>query len=327
MKKFFTKNINVCLIATLCCALWGSAFPVIKMGYAMLEIPADEPQSQILFAGVRFALAGLFTIILGSIFADKVLVIKKKSVPYALILALFQTVLQYLFFYIGLANTTGTKSSILDSLSVFFAVIISAAVLKQEKLDASKIIGCVIGFVGVVIVNVTPNANYELDFSFKGEGFIMLSALSYAISSVLIKQFSAKENPVTLSGYQFLIGGIVMALAGLIAGGRFHISSAAGVCVIIYLALLSAAAYTLWGLLLKYNPVSKVSVFGFMTPVFGCILSAIVLKEKIARNPWMTVVAVAVVCVGIIVVNGGGEIKDVLRRIKEKKTVKPSEDE
>ena len=216
MKKIFTKKINVALAAMLCCALWGSAFPVIKIGYNFLNIAGSDTSSQILFAGVRFFLAGFFTILLGSIFADKFIVIKKKeNWKNVAVLAVFQTVMQYVFFYIGLAHTTGSKSSILDSTSVFFAVLISCLIFKQEKLTINKIIGCIIGFVGVVLINITSGSQVG-SFAFNGEGFIILSALSYAFSSVLVSRYSKSESPVALSGYQFMLGGAVMILAGLI---------------------------------------------------------------------------------------------------------------
>lgn len=72
--------------------------------------------------------------------------------------------------------------------------------------------------------------------------------------------------------------------------------------LLIYMALISAVAYTLWGILLKYNPVSKVSIFGFTNPVFGVILSAIILREgNVFRNerPDRTVL----VSIGILIVN------------------------
>lgn len=136
-----------------------------------------------------------------------------------------------------------------------------------------------------------------------GEGFIILSALSYAVSSVLIKQYSRNDNPVALSGYQFILGGLVMIAVGLAGGGRLNFSSKKAFCIILYLALLSAVAYTLWGILLKYNPVSRVTVFGFMTPVFGCILSAVLLKESIGNNGIRIFSALILVSLGIIMVN------------------------
>ena len=180
MKKIFTNKIVVALVAMLCCALWGSAFPVIKIGYKFFNISGVDTASQILFAGVRFLIAGFLTILLGSIFADKFIVIKKKENFKKIgILAIFQTILQYVFFYVGLAHTTGTKSSVLDSTSVFFAVLISCLIFKMEKLSVNKIIGCIIGFAGVVLINITPGVSLG-SFKFNGEGFIIISALSYA---------------------------------------------------------------------------------------------------------------------------------------------------
>ena len=68
------------------------------------------------------------------------------------------------------------------------------------------------------------------------------------------------------------------------------------------MAFISAGAYTIWSLLLKYNPVSKVAVFGFCTPIFGVILSAILLGEQTGIQ-LKTVAALVFVCAGIIVVN------------------------
>lgn len=292
----------VCLVAGLCCLLWGSAFPFIKIGYRLLGVSGDDYMSQILFAGLRFTLAGVITDVIGSAMSKSVLKISRGGYHRVALLALFQTVGQYIFFYIGLARATGTRGSIINSVSVFFTVLIATLILRQEKLTANKIIGCVSGFVGVVLVNIT-GATSDTAVSLGGEGFIVLSSLSYAISSVLIKRFSRNESPVALSGYQFILGGIVMSVVGFAFGGRLSFTHAKSVLLLLYLALLSAVAYTLWGVLLKYNPVSRVSVFGFMTPVFGFILSALLLGEGIADGGIKAIIALALVCVGIYLVN------------------------
>ncbi len=301
-KKIVTKPAVVCITAVLCCLLWGSAFPVIKIGYSVLSVESDDYMSQLLFAGIRFTLAGVFTLVFGSLISRSVLTVKRKGIYKVPVLALFQTVLQYLFFYFGLAKTSGAKSSILDSTSVFFSVLIASLLLKQEKLTAKKIIGCVLGFAGVVIVNFS-NGGLEGSFSFTGEGFIILSALSYAVSSVLIKQFSKTDNPVALSGYQFVLGGVVMIAVAYALNGRLNFNSAKAVVILLYLSLLSAVAYTLWGILLKYNSVSSVTVFGFMTPVFGCLLSALLLGESLAENGVLTIIALILVSLGVYIVN------------------------
>ena len=134
------KNINltnrfvVCMLAMICCILWGSAFPSIKLGYRFFHIPSDAITSQILFAGMRFFLAGILTILFSSLLNKKYLVPKKSSFPKIVRLSLVQTVAQYIFFYIGLAHTTGVKSSIITASNVFLALLIPSLILKQEKL-------------------------------------------------------------------------------------------------------------------------------------------------------------------------------------------------
>ncbi|MGN1328630.1 MAG: DMT family transporter [Eubacterium sp.] len=303
IEKILSKPLNVCMLAMVCCALWGSAFPCIKIGYSFFDIAGGNYSSQILFAGVRFTLAGFLIIVFGSIISKKFLLPKKSSFAKIPVLSLFQTILQYIFFYLGLANTTGTKSSIINSTSVFFAVIISAALFKHDRLTVKKVIGCIVGFLGVVIINFNSVGSLDFNFNFSGEGFIIISSLSYAFSSVFLKKFSESEDTVVLSGYQFALGGIVMVVLGLVLGGKISQNDFNGVILLIYLAFVSAAAYTLWGILLKYNDVSRVAVYGFMTPVFGCLLSALFLSEEITQTAFQIILSLLLVCIGIYAVN------------------------
>lgn len=300
-EQFMTKTIVVWLGALLCCALWGSAFPCIKIGYAMFEIPSDAVSTQILFAGCRFALAGVLAIVIGSILNRRLLVPKKDSLGKILKLSMLQTVLQYLFFYIGLANTTGVKASIIAGINVFVAILVASLIFHQEPLTARKIVGSIVGFAGVVLVNIT-GGELGSGFTLTGDGFIALSTVAYAFSSVFLKRYSKEEDPVVLSGYQFTIGGIIMIICGLLMGGRLTVITGAGVGMLFYLALVSAVAYSLWGILLKYNPISKVAVFGFMNPVFGVILSALLLEESDSLGA-TCIIALVLVCIGIYIVN------------------------
>ena len=301
-KNFLERTFVVCLLAMLCCFLWGSAFPCIKIGYQMFQISSDQTMSQILFAGVRFTLAGILVILFGSILSRKILLPKRSSCKSILIICLFQTVIQYLFFYIGMAHTSGVKASIVEASNVFLAILVANLIFHQEKLTFSKILGCVIGFAGVILINLT-GSGLEGGMTMTGEGFILLSAAAYAVSSVLIKRFSVYENPVVISGYQFMIGGLIMIVVGLVGGGSLHPTSPASALMMLYMALISAVAYTIWGILLKYNPVSRVAVFGFMNPVFGVVLSALLLKEYSQIPLFQCVASLVLVCLGIYIVN------------------------
>ena len=297
--SIFKNPIVVVICALVCCALWGSATPFIKTGYELL-LPDKDVPSTILFAGTRFAMAGLITVIIYSVARGRVLYPKKQNLPRVLIVSLFQTVIQYIFFYVGLANTTGVKGTIASGTSAFFAVLIASLVFGMESLTVKKVVACILGFAGIVVVNLD---GLEFTMNFFGDAFVIFSAVSLAVSSVLMKIFSRFEDPVVISGYQFIAGGAFMVVVGLSFGGKMTFSDIKGVLVLIYLALLSAVAYALWGMLLKHNPVSKVTVFSFTTPIFGTILSELMLAESSGVNIINLIITLLLVSSGIFLLN------------------------
>lgn len=298
-KNIWQNPLVITLAALLCCALWGSATPFIKIGYQLM-LPHGGVPSTILFAGVRFTLAGIITVAIYSVARRRLLIPKLENVPKILTVSAFQTVIQYIFFYIGLANTSGVKGTIASGSSAFFCVLIASLIFKQEKLTPKKIVACILGFAGIIFVNLD---GLELTMNLLGDGFVIFSTISYAFSSVLMKRFSKYEEPVLISGYQFIAGGAFMIILGLILQGHISIANIESLLVLLYLAALSAVAYALWGVLLKHNPVSKVSIFSFSTPIFGTILSSIMLTEASGTSPINLVITLVLVSAGIFLLN------------------------
>ncbi len=299
--KLFQNTFFVAIGALLCCALWGSATPFIKTGYRLILL-TEKPDvpSTLLFAGCRFALAGFLTILIYSIARRKVLIPKKENLGRMAVMSVFQTILQYTFFYIGLANTSGVKGTVLSASNAFFCLLIASLIFRQEKLTLKKIFACILGFSGIILVNLN---GLDFNMNFLGDGFVIFSAISAAMASVLIKKYGQYEDSVVLSGYQFLIGGLVLMLVGLLAGGTMTLNSLTAVGVLVYLALLSAIAFALWGVLLTHNPVSKVTIYHFMVPVFGVILSKLMLTEQSQVSTLNLLLTLLLVCAGIILLN------------------------
>lgn len=290
-----------CLV---CCALWGSAFPCIKIGYTLFGIPAHDSASQLLFAGLRFTLAGTLVIIGMSIAQRHPLVPQARDIKPVLTLSLFQTIGQYFFFYLGLSRASAMSSSIIEASANFLAILFAALAFRTEKLNTAKVLGCVLGFAGVALVNLS-GADGTFGFTLDGEGFILASTVAGALSTCLIGIFSREHEGVLLAGWQFLVGGLVLTAIGFLMGGTLSPTAIAppAIALIIYMALISAVAYSLWSCLLAANPVSRVSVFGFMNPVFGVLLSALLLGEGAGTSPVTVIVALLLVCGGIIIVN------------------------
>lgn len=307
-KNTLTKTGIVALLACVCCILWESAIPVIKTGYRLMEVDAADTASQIVFAGVRFTLAGLLVLIFASIREKKVLIPDRTILKYAVPVCLAQTVGQYFFFYIGVAHTSGVKGGIITGLGNFIAILMSCLIVRNERMTGRKMAGCVLGFAGVVVINLMGKS-LDMGFTLTGEGFILISQVAYGISTILINIYSKKVSPVVLSGTQFTMGGIVLTLIGVGMGGHLGNVTAVGVVSIFYLAMVSAVAYTLWSVLLAWNDVSKVAIFGFVNPLCSVILSALILGEVKQAFNTGSLAALLLVCAGIYIVNCRGTNK------------------
>lgn len=298
MEKIIGNNKNLPLFALICAFLWGCGYSVVKTGYVLFEIESADVPAKILFAGIRFVLAGMMTF--GYCIASKKGDFSsiKRNFGSLMLFSLFQTILQYAFLYIALANLTGSTSSVLNQLGAFLLVLLLPLTDKSERISLFKIIGCIIGFAGLVLVNLD---GLRFSFNLPGEGCIILSSCSAAVGYIISRNVSRKVNPILATGCQQLIGGIVLTLAGLVSGGRVRPTGTAAILVLIYLAFSIALAYVIWAVLLKYNPVSEVTVYKFAVPLFGVLVSGLLLGEDIWNLK--TAVSLAAVAAGILLVN------------------------
>ncbi|NIY93104.1 DMT family transporter [Vibrio diazotrophicus] len=296
---FFSRPMVVYALAILCTLLWGSAYPAIKTGYALLNIEANDVASQMVFAGQRFLLAGIFLIILSVLFRRHTGPITKTKVRQIIVLGLTQTSLQYIFFYLGVAFATGVKASILNATGTFFSVLLAHFIYHNDRLTQRKAIGCTVGFLGVFIVNFNQSL-LDFQFSLLGEGSVIFAAFILAAASIYGKKISQGIDAMVMTAWQLSIGGLALLCVGYVFGGQSGDFDFASLSLLIYLACLSSAAFALWSVLLKHNPVSMVTIFNFLIPVFGSSLSSIFLGETILE--WKYMIALILVCSGIYMV-------------------------
>lgn len=285
--------------ALLACVLWGSAFSVVKLGYDILNISSEQSSLQTLFAGMRFTLAGGVLLLIYFI-KHKKFGLSKNEWKQIFILALPQTFFYYIFFYQGMANTSGSNGSILSSLTGFFVVIFAHFFYKDEKMSSTKLLGILFGFAGIIVLNFQGGALGN--FSLIGEGYIIIACFFGACAILYTKKLSSNINPMLLTGGQLFIGGCMMVALGYITKGQDYIvMTAGGIAVIVYLAMVSGVAFSIWATLLRYSKASKISIYTFTIPIFGVLISYIVLGE---RNDVQTVlISMALVTAGIFLLN------------------------
>lgn len=296
---FARKNV-VWLSAAFCCLLWGSAYPAIKSGYEIFQIAADDIPSKIVFAGYRFLFAGLLLLLLAIAQRKPIGRLSSRQFGQLTLLGVTQTSLQYIFFYIGLAFTTGVKGSIMNATGTFFSVLLAHFIYQNDKLSYNKTLGCILGFTGVMVVNFNSGL-LDFNFTMAGDGSIVLAAFILSAATLYGKRLSQTVDPTVMTGYQLGIGGLVLVIGGYVFGGTLAVHGLASVAILGYLTLLSSVAFALWSILLKYNRVGMIALFNFLIPVSGAVLSAIFLGENILE--WKYAIALVLVCSGIWWVN------------------------
>lgn len=290
----------VAVLAGVSCLLWSSAASAIKTAYRLMNLPSSDTWSMVLFAGCRFCIAGILVILLTSLRYRRLVHPSNSGWGSALKLSLVQTSGQYLTYFVGLAYATGVNASILGGLAPLFSILMACYLFRSERMTLTKCLGCVLGLAGMIAMNLTGEG---FSATFMGEGVLLVSNLCNGFSAGQSKKYSKTEDPVILTAYQFLFGGIVLCIFGGILGGRLDFSNTGAMLILLYLACVSAVAYTLWNVLIKHNEVSRVSVYGFMTPLFGVIISAVVLREFSQALRPSSLAALVLVCAGVIIVS------------------------
>src|SRR5690554_6858909 len=304
------------LLAILCTILWGSAYPAIKLGYELFSVDAADTPGKLAFAGIRFAIAGVM-VLLFSFFAGRssrhmhtqethrqsLRSLTGQQWFQIMVLALAQTTVHYYFFYVGVSFTTGAKSSIINSSSVFFSALLAHLFYANDRVSGRKGVGILIGFIAVILVNFEPNIGFS--FLLQGEGFVMIAALLHSAAGLYSKRISQTIDPVLLTGSQLLLGGVLLLIIGMLMGAPFPTGGAGAYLLLAYMALLSAVAFSVWTSLLKHNKVSSITVFNFIIPVSGTLLSAAILGESILQIQYL--IALPAVAAGIYLVNSTGK--------------------
>ena len=278
--------------AVICNCLWGSAFPFIKLGYRLFAIDAADTASILCFAGVRFMLGGLLVLLASLLLEGRLPAVPRgKVLAECCALGLWQTTTQYAFYYAAVALLTGAFGGILNSTQSFLGVILAHFLYRSDRMTPAKALGCAVGFGGVLVATIGNHG------SGSGWGIFCMMA-----ATVIFTISGPWNKSVTRKADSFMVCCINLGLA---MGGSLAPQSPMGIPVLLYLAFVSGAGYVLWALLMKNNPVSRISVFGLVNPVVNVLLSALLNGEPLFE--WQYLAALALVCVGIWLVNRRGK--------------------
>ncbi|MBZ2386455.1 DMT family transporter [Anaerococcus murdochii] len=274
---------NAIIFSIFAMLLWGSAIPTIKTTYAELAINPLDTGAKILIAGMRFFMAGLITFIYLGLFNKEKIKRNEINWKFIIFIGIIQTFIQYIFYYIGLSHIAGVKSSIIQASNSFIVVIFSLLLLPGDKINKNMIIALILGTAGIIITNM-GKAGGDAGFKLTGDGFILMSTTVNALCTVLIRKYGQKENSYFLMAMQFIIGATLMIITGLILrDGNLHFNLKA-IILLLYAAFISATAFTIWTLVLKYHSAGEFGIYKLFVPLFGSILSVLTLGEAFTTN-------------------------------------------
>jgi len=261
--SIFQRPVWVVIFALTAAMAWGWAYPLIKLGFGEFGIAQEMTGSKMLFA-------------------------------------LLNTTLHYACFYIGLSHSEGARAAILNSLGVFLLVLLACLFFKSDRLTMRKLTGCIIGFAGILALNIGGGDSGQ--FTFLGDGMIILNALCSAFAGLMTRGLRTRVDVFVGTGYSLFIGGTLLIIPGLMMGGTLPQVTLAGLLILGLLIAISTLGFTLYNKLLSCNPVGKVAIFNSLIPVVGAITSCLCLSEPFY---WKYLVAALLATAGIYIINKG----------------------
>ena len=300
MNSIFQRPAWVVVFALTAAIAWGWAFPLIKVGFSAFGITADMTGSKMLFAGIRFAAAGLIVLSVARSSGRSFATSKRSDWCFILAFALMNTALHYFFFYVGMSHSEGSRAAILNSLSTFLVVLLACACFKSDKLTTRKLLGCAIGFSGILALNLGGTESGH--FTWLGDGMIILNAICGASANLMTRGLSRRVDVFVGTGYGLTIGGILLIIPGVAFGGTLPNINMLGIICLILLIAISAIGFTLYNKLLSLNPVGKVAIYNSLIPIVGAVTSCLCLGETFQAK---YALAGGLAALGIYIINKG----------------------
>ena len=202
----------------------------------------------------------------------------------------------------GQQYITGGMASILNSTTAFFGVMLSGIFLKEEAITMPKVIGVMMGILGVIIIMGFDTLS-SLSLTNIGQILIIVSSISYAFASIWGK-FQVKNLGVEVTATGMLITSSVwmFILATLIEGLPFEtLSMRSTLSLLTFAILCTSVAYLLYFAILKQAGAANLTLVTIIIPPFALILDAVALGEMVSLQE---LIGFAVISLGLLVISG-----------------------
>jgi len=274
------------------CGIWGSTWLFIKLG--LVDLPP------LTFAGIRFVIACL---ILLSLIWFRRLPLPRASSDWILLAltGVMSFSINYGLVFWGEQHISSGLAALLQATIPAFGLVIAHFYLPAERLTVLKIVGAVLGVLGVAIV-FSNQLSVAGGKALLGSIALVLSSGVVAYSNVLVKARGKHLNPAILAAGQMFFGLIPLFMIGVpLEGNPFRLRwTTMSVVALFYLAVVgSVIAFLLYYWLVHNMDVTKSMLIALVTPVVAVILGMLVLHEELG---WRTVAGGAMIMSGIALI-------------------------
>jgi drug/metabolite transporter (DMT)-like permease len=275
--------------------LWGGS-------YFFVEIALEE-WSPLLIVAVRIVVASI--VIWGIVLAAGLPVPRFRAAWMAFFfMGLLNNVFPFLLIVWGQKEIESGLAAILTAAAPIFSVIVAGVWLKDEPVTRPKLLGAVLGLIGVAVL-IGPSALAGLDANLLAQLAVLGGALSYAFAGVYARRFTRmKIDPIVAAAGQLLMSSLIMILlASMFDAPSQLIESSARVWIAVGLMAVfsTALAYILYFRLLASAGATNAILVTLLIPVTAILLGALILDERLL---WLHFLGMGVIGLGLSVIDG-----------------------
>ncbi|MEB3766536.1 DMT family transporter [Acinetobacter sp. MD2] len=283
-------NIRVIGAIALLCLVWGSLWGIVKHSLQIF--------SPFLFISARLILSGLTLMLLQRILHKSILP-QRNEWPRLVTLSFLVCIGFYATQTFAMQFVdSGLSSVLVFTMPIFIGVL--AHYILHEHLNRQKIIGLILGTLGLISILWPQLHHLGLNFSLMGQIILISSGLFWALSTIYIKKYFAHYDKIKLTIWQFMLGGIALLLCSL-SFEPIHLKiwlNPSNLLSLLYIAVIGTGfSFALWNWIISQVDTFVASISIMCIPIISLFFAALVWHENLTYN---ILIGAAFICLGIV---------------------------